>query len=168
MTNPCPFVGDKDHVPEGPNGDDLVTCRVKFHGGEIMLIPGAVIRLIESSSDVPLRKIRRCENGEVYGMVEFPDGGLLWTSLAPIPTPKLTEWQIEEINRIKNKIPVLYHVTSKIGDRVSRCNRMGTVVFVADGIHFSHECEVVAMDDGSISLGDSVACLLHRVEEGKA
>lgn len=162
---PCPFLGNRDHVPAGPAGEDLETLELETTAGIIPLRPGQPIKTDHAWT--VLRKIRRCGNGEIYGMVEYPDGGLLWTQLVPAPVPELTEWQKAEVERIKQAIPrqfwVLGDMSHNIGDRTSfitpEGSKSGTIVFMAAMRPFTAGA-VVVLDDGSMTIGDDVAALM--------
>lgn len=157
-------------IPEGPDGEDIPSCSVTFHRGSIRLETGDVVEI--GGSQTVLRKIRRLHNGEIYGMVEYPDGGFLWTGLVPIPVPELSRAQAEEIARIRESIPrqfwVLGDMSRKVGDRTSiggkDGTRSGTIIFMAATRPFTAG-SVIAMDDASLSIGDDVMALLDgRIE----
>lgn len=162
---PCPFVGNLDHVPAGPPGEDVETFDIETSAGSIRLKPGQPLRV---GVWTLLRKIRRCSSGETYGLVEYLDGGLLWSLLAPAPVPELNEWQKSQLEEIRRKIPRNYWMlgdTSHIlGDRTSRIGpkgaKMGTVVFMVSTRPFPSVGSVIAMDDGSLSIGEDVMAML--------
>jgi len=170
MTNrkepgPCPFLGNRDYVPAGPPGKDLEAWDLETTAGGIELKSGQRLKI--DGSWVVLRKIRRCQNGEIYGMHEYPDGGILWSQLAPAPVPELTEWQKNELKDIETRIPrqfwVLGDMSRKIGDRTglitAEGSRSGTVLFMASTRPFTAGA-VIAMDDGGMRIGDDVMALL--------
>lgn len=162
-SGPCPFLGDREHVPDGPPGEDLKEWDLETTAGVIRLKPGQILKIGEWTT---LRKIRRCANGEAYGMVEYGDGGLLWHQLAPAPVPELSQWQKAEVERLERAIPrqlwVLGDMSRKVGERISYAtpegSRSGTIVFMAALRPFTAGT-VVAMDDGSMSVGDDVIAL---------
>lgn len=160
---PCPFLGNVDHVPSGPEGTDIEEYPLETSAGVIRLKAGDELGV--DTSKTILRKIRRCTNGEIYGMVEYPDGGLLWTDLAPAPVPELTEWQKGQLEDAETKIPRRFQVhgdwVNKVGDRVSRGGgRMGTIVLMAANRPCFSAGAIVAMDDGSMSVGDVAMALM--------
>jgi hypothetical protein len=162
---PCPFLGNLDHVPAGPEGTDVEEYPLETTAGTIRLKAGDVI--YQDGSKTVLRKVRRCTNGEIYGMVEYPDGGLLWTGLAPAPVPELTEWQKTQLKEAEKKIPRRFQLqgdwANKVGDRVSRGgDRMGTIVMMATPRSCFTAGAIVAMDDGSMSVGDDAMALMDE------
>lgn len=160
---PCPFLGNLDHVPDGPEGEDINEHPLETTAGTIHLKAGDV--LYQDGSKTILRKVRRCQNGEIYGMVEYADGGLLWTGLAPAPIPEITQWQKAQLEEAEKKIPRMFQVkgdwTNRVGDRVSRGEgRMGTIVMMATPRRCFTAGAIVAMDDGSMSVGDDAMALM--------
>jgi hypothetical protein len=162
VPGPCPFVGNVKYVPDGPAGDDVDSCSVMITPGTIRLKPGDEI--VVDHIPTVLRKIRRCSNGEFYGMVEYSDGGLLWTSLAPAPIPELTEFQEAQLEDAEKKIPRQFQVQgdcrNKVGDRISCGGRMGTIVLMATSHPLFNAGNIVMMDDGSVSVGDEAMALM--------
>lgn len=157
----CPFTS-----PEGPEGTDLPSFLLKIDDGlRIMLAPGAV--LFDDEDRSVLRKIRRLKDGSVWVLIEFEDKSVVWTPLAAKPTPPLTQFQEEEIERIKTRLSPLQILRKKVGDRVG-CGdgRTGTIVLLA--FRDAHvDGTVVAVDDGSIQISENVAQLLREMGELK-
>ena len=161
---PCPFL-----TPEGPEGTDLETALLQIdEDTRIPVAAGSVLFIDEDRAT--LKKLKRLKNGGVWGMVEFEDKSILWTALAPEPTPPLTHFQEEEIESIKTRLSPLHMLRRKVGDRVG-CGdgRTGTIVLMAFRESFTGGT-IVAVDDGSIQISDNVAQLLREMDElkGKA
>lgn len=158
---PCPFLS-----PEGPEGTDIASVLLKVADDLRMPVaPGAVF--FDDEDRVVLRKIRRLKGGGIWGMVEFEDKSILWTFLAPEPTPPLTHFQEVEIERIKTRLSPLQILHKKVGDRVG-CGdgRTGTIVLLAFREAYT-DGTVVAVDDGSIQISGNVAQLLREMDELK-
>lgn len=161
----CPFLGDREHVPSGPPGEDLEFWDLETSAGTIQLKPGQPIKIDRTWTT--LRKIRRCAVGFAYGMLEYPDGGMLWHELAR-QVPELTAWQKAKIEEIERKIPrkywVLGDMSRKVGDHTSEMTvgrvQSGQVVFMATLRPLFTAGTVVAKDDGSMSIGDDVIALM--------
>lgn len=159
------FLGDREHVPSGPPGEDLEFWDLETSAGTIQIKSGQKIKLDRTLTI--LRKIRRCEGGWAYGMVEYPDGGMLWHGLGR-QVPELTAWQKAELKEIERKIPrkywVLGDVSRKVGDFTSEMTvgrvQSGQVVFMATARPLFTAGAVVAKDDGSMSIGEDVMALM--------
>lgn len=155
-------------VPPGPEGLKIDSCPLSTYAGIVRLKAGDELELGSGSKTV-IREIRRCPNGEIFGMVEFPDGGLLWHPLAPVPVPKPTPEQLAEVRKIESKIPRAFQMlgdwSHKIGDRVSYSDglgprRSGTILFMASTRPCLSAGHVVALDDGGLSISDDVMALI--------
>lgn len=161
----CQFLGDLENVPSGPPGEDLEFWDLETSAGTIQLKSGQSIKL--DRTPTILRKIRRCAGGFAYGMVEYPDGGMLWHSLGR-QVPELTAWQKAQLKEIESKIPrkywVLGDVSRKVGDLTSEITvgrvQAGQVVFMATVRPLFTAGAVVAKDDGSMSIGEDVIALM--------
>jgi len=157
--SPCPFLS-----PEGPDGTDLESALLQIDEDTRIPVAAGSVLFIDEDRAV-LKKLKRLKNGGVWGMVEFEDKSILWTALAPEPTPPLTTFQEEEIESIRTRLSPVHILHRKVGDRVG-CgqDRAGTVVLMAFR-EASMAGQVVAVDDGSIQISENVAQLLRDMEE---
>lgn len=171
----CPFLGDKKNPPPGPEGEDIEMHPLETPLGTLEIKAGQAFKSDEGTTTF-LRKIRRCPNGEVYGMLEFPTG-FVWSPVEPAPIPEPTEFQKRQIEEAERKVPRAFQMlgdwSRKVGDRISfsgtgEKQRSGTIGLMVSTRPCVSAGLVVAMDDGSMIMTDDAEAVLNgRVDLGK-
>jgi hypothetical protein len=154
-------------IPPGPDGLKIDSCPLDTYAGTVRLRQGDEIEL-DSGTKTVLREIRRCPNGEIFGMVEFPDGGFLWHPLAPVPVPKPTTSQISEVRKLRDQIPQAFLTNGdswhKVGERASyftsKGRMAGTILLMAFTRPSQMAGTVIALDDGGLSISDDIMALV--------